>query len=83
MKSQKKPLLGIIQGRLSPPIRGQYQAFPKEWRKEFELAAKLGISYIEWLIKDFCYDFNPLWSEQGRSEILKVSKATGVKINHI
>ena len=42
--------LGIIQGRLSPPVRGQIQAFPIDtWRQEFILLKELNLNHIEWI----------------------------------
>ena len=42
--------LGVLQGRLSPPVRNHYQEFPDGWEKEFELASELGLHGLEWLI---------------------------------
>lgn len=42
--------LGVLQGRLSPPVRDHYQEFPNDWKKEFELAKELGLYGLEWLI---------------------------------
>ena len=40
--------IGIMQGRLSPRVNGEYQAFPENWTKEFELAEAFGFKYIEY-----------------------------------
>ncbi len=43
--------IGIIQGRLLPPVNGKIQEFPKEnWQIEFNLLKVLGLSHIEWII---------------------------------
>ena len=43
--------IGIMQGRLSPPIKGRIQAFPSQtWQKEFYLARDCGFSHIEWVL---------------------------------
>ena len=43
--------LGIIQGRLSKPINGHIQEFPKEtWENEFKLLNNLGLNHIEWIV---------------------------------
>ena len=35
--------IGVMQGRLSPPINNRIQAFPKNnWKDEFELASIMG-----------------------------------------
>lgn len=42
--------IGIMQGRLLPPIDGRIQAFPRErWKDEFPLAQKLGFDSIEFI----------------------------------
>ena len=42
--------LGIMQGRLVPPERGRFQAFPRErWADELALAPQVPLSYIEWI----------------------------------
>lgn len=53
--------LGIIQGRLLPPIDNQIQEFPLEdWQKEFEYINDLNINFIEWIVtkKSFKYFLN-------------------------
>lgn len=43
--------IGIIQGRLLPPVDSHIQEFPKDnWEKEFEYAKENGINHIEWVI---------------------------------
>lgn len=44
--------VGIIQGRLSRPVAGHIQQFPKNWEREFELIKRpdLNLNHIEWLI---------------------------------
>ena len=69
---------GIVQGRLlrSPP--GELQWFPGEdWPKEFHIAKNLGISFIELIAEREYNPNNPLWSEEGRKEIKRVSEETG------
>ena len=40
----KKIKLGFMQGRLSPQIRNEIQAFPfSTWKKEFKIAEKINI----------------------------------------
>ena len=54
--------VGIIQGRLSPPVDNQIQAFPREtWRSEFtNCLHNVGLSHIEWIITEECFRDNPL-----------------------
>ena len=41
--------LGLLQGRLSPPVGG-FQEFPKDWEREFRIADELGLNHIDWLV---------------------------------
>jgi len=55
--------IGIMQGRLLPPIDGRLQAFPgKNWEDEFILARQCGLDAIE-LIFDEGEEYNPLHSD--------------------
>ena len=46
--------LGVLQGRLSPPIGG-FQEFPEDWEREFRIAElDLGLSHIDWLVTKNC-----------------------------
>ena len=50
MTGQILPSIGIMQGRLVPPVKGRIQAFPSErWRDEFALAQQAGLQAIEWI----------------------------------
>lgn len=43
--------LGIIQGRLLPPIDNKIQEFPeKNWKEEFEKIKQIGLSHIEFIV---------------------------------
>ena len=43
--------IGVIQGRLSEPVDGHIQEFPKDnWEIEFELLDSIGLTHIEWVI---------------------------------
>ena len=51
--------IGIMQGRVSPPVNGAIQAFPKDtWRDEFQIASDIGYDAIELTIDDWG---NPLF----------------------
>ena len=54
--------IGIIQGRLSPPIEG-FQECPVAWEREFEMLPTLGLTHIEWIITKDKFDTNPFFSE--------------------
>ena len=53
--------LGVMQGRLSLPVRGHYQEFPENWEQEFSLIEDLQLSGVEWLITKDCYKDNPIF----------------------
>jgi len=56
--------LGIIQGRLSPPVKNHIQEFPFDtWKDEFKFIDELGLSHIEWLVTESSYRDNPLFKE--------------------
>lgn len=53
--------IGIIQGRLLPPVEGLIQEFPiNNWENEFEILDKLDLNHIEFIItkKSFNYFLN-------------------------
>lgn len=77
--------LGIMQGRLVPPINGQLQAFPAErWREEFFAAKTAGLCSIEWIFDDSTNEnLNPLTSRNGVKEILEVSEETNVMVKSL
>lgn len=54
--------IGIIQGRLSPPIEG-FQECPVDWKGEFNLLGSLDLNHIEWIVTKETYDFNPIHTE--------------------
>jgi len=75
--------IGIMQGRLSPPVGEAIQAFPlATWREEFTLARQTGLNHIEWIFdrEDF---LNPLANGNGIDEMLALSARTGVQINSL
>ena len=76
--------IGIMQGRLSPPVDGQIQAFPSEhWKEEFVLAREAGFKCIEWIYDKSQSRLNPLESENGIKEIQKCAEQTGVRVSSI
>jgi hexulose-6-phosphate isomerase len=73
-----------MQGRLSKVENGNIQSFPsKSWEREFKLASKLGIKFIEWTLdyKDFLK--NPIFSINGISKIKQLSKSNNVFVKSI
>lgn len=76
-----KNKIGFMQGRLSPMVNGKIQAFPWEhWKEEFALASKIEIEKMEWTLDQENLYENPFMSEDGRSEILRLSEIHGLKI---
>jgi hexulose-6-phosphate isomerase len=54
--------LGIIQGRLLPPVGGKIQEFPKDnWKEEFDILTKIDLEHIEFIVtKDSFFEFTNL-----------------------
>tara|TARA_B100001175_G_scaffold316572_1_gene330860 strand:+ start:1580 stop:2413 length:834 start_codon:yes stop_codon:yes gene_type:complete len=76
--------IGVMQGRLLPKYKGRYQAHPQGyWQKEFFLAKKLGLDFIEFILDFEDFERNPLHTESGVKQILNISKKTGVAVNSI
>jgi L-ribulose-5-phosphate 3-epimerase len=76
--------LGVMQGRLLPKYLGRYQAHPLGyWQDELPIAAELGLECIEFIFDFNDYESNPLWSVDGRNEIIKVSSETDIKVHSV
>jgi len=77
---QKNPI-GIMQGRLSPPLDGMIQSFPKNtWRNEFKIASEIGFDAIEII---FDGPQNPLFSREGAEEIRQLADHANIEISSI
>ena len=74
--------IGIMHGRLSPPISDKIQSFPwHSWRDEFFIAKEIGLSTIEFIFDDkIKYRENPLWSDESITEIKNIVKETEVSV---
>ena len=73
--------IGLMQGRLSPLYDGQIQSFPWDhWQDEFPLAAKLGLTYVEWTLDRARLDENPIMTEAGRREIARLCDTCGIRV---
>jgi L-ribulose-5-phosphate 3-epimerase len=76
--------VGLMQGRLTPPLGRGIQFFPFEnWEKEFYAAKRIGLNEIEFVFDFYKYRENPLWSKKGRERIRNIISKTGIKINSI
>ena len=75
------PLIGFMQGRLSPLVDGKIQAFPwQHWRHEFPLAAQYGFSCMEWTLDHEGLYENPLMTHVGQLEIKRLCETYGLTI---
>jgi L-ribulose-5-phosphate 3-epimerase len=76
--------IGIMQGRLVPPVNGRIQAFPvDEWREEFPRAASAELGAIEWIYETHGRDRNPLASEDGILEMRTLSDRHHVAVRSL
>ena len=74
-------LLGIMQGRLVPPMDGLIQAFPRGgWAREFPNAAAAGLGAIEWIYDTYGQGANPIESDAGIESILDLSRTHRVAV---
>lgn len=70
-----------MQGRLLPPSDGCFQCFPrKHWREEFPLAAEAGLDAIEWIYDSPGEGDNPLGTDHGVADILRLSEQYNIAI---
>lgn len=55
--------IGIVQGRLLPPVDGHIQEFSKDWKQEFENLGEVGINHVEWIITKKSFENNSFFTE--------------------
>ena len=73
--------IGIMQGRLVPPVDCKIQCFPREnWAEEFPLAAQARLDCIEWIYDEYGADCNPIASDKGIDSMLELADAHGVRV---
>ena len=76
--------IGVMQGRLVPKYKGQYQAHPAlDWDNEFDVAARLGLDLIEFIVDFDDIDKNPLMSLGGIAHVAGVVARSGVHVASI
>jgi L-ribulose-5-phosphate 3-epimerase len=76
--------IGIMQGRLLPPIDGRIQAFPADrWRDEFPKAQAAGLGAIEWIYETYGSDRNPLAGDEGIAELQALASRHGVAVRSL
>ena len=72
-------MLGIMSGRLSPPIDDRMQAFPyKTWREEYALAREFGFECMEWVFEVPRMEENPICTDIGIAELRALSEKYGI-----
>jgi len=82
MKGQFKT--GVMQGRLLPKYNGMYQAHPLGyWQEEFEIASKIGLETIEFILDFKDLKLNPLMHKKGLYEIQNIIGKSGVQVDSI
>ena len=60
---------------------GNLNVLPAErWRDEFRAAAALRLNHIELVADRLLDSCNPMWSADGRDEIVTVAESTGVEV---
>ena len=76
--------VGVMQGRLLPKYKGNYQAHPVNyWQEEFPIASSLGLKCIEFILDFEDYEKNPLMTSVGINEINDISKKNNVYVKSI
>ena len=79
-----KNYLGIMQGRLLPKYKGNFQAHPVGyWQDEFKIASELGFDGIEFILDYHKSKLNPLFTDQGVNEILYEIKKNNVQVRSV
>lgn len=76
--------IGIMQGRLLPPVGEFIQRFPKDgWAEEFPLAERAGLSAIEWIYEVYGADENPIASDAGIARMEELSRRHTVEVKSV
>jgi hexulose-6-phosphate isomerase len=72
-------LIGIMQGRLVPPIEDRIQAFPGEqWKDEFPAARECDLDLIEWIFEASDWEKNAVMANP--DEIIEYSQKYNIKV---
>ena len=76
--------IGVMQGRLLPKYKNQYQSHPIGfWEDEFLIAKNLGLDLIEFIVDLDCIEANPMMSESGLLRVEHIKKNTNVSVTSI
>jgi hexulose-6-phosphate isomerase len=74
-------LIGIMQGRLVPPVDHTIYHFPRGiWDQEFARAAQTKMDCIEWIYDLFGADVTPIATDAGIEQIKALSKQYNVQV---
>ena len=67
-----------------PKYKNQYQSHPAGyWDKEFDVAARLGLDLVEFIVDIDGIEANPLMSADGVTRVAEVAARTGVRVSSI
>jgi L-ribulose-5-phosphate 3-epimerase len=73
--------IGMMQGRLLPPVDNTIFHFPRDrWAEEFALAAMAQLDCIEWIFDVYGADVNPLASDEGIVQINLLAKQNNIQV---
>jgi L-ribulose-5-phosphate 3-epimerase len=73
--------IGIMQGRLLPPVDDTIFHFPRnQWAEEFTLASQAQLDCIEWIYDVYGADVNPIATEAGKEEINLLAGQNNIRI---
>jgi L-ribulose-5-phosphate 3-epimerase len=76
--------IGIMQGRLLPPIANRIQSFPAEaWADEFHLAATVPLDTIEWIYEVNGAEDNPIGTRTGLERLRTLTEDQGVGVRSL
>ena len=73
----------LVQGRAISQTDNLLQSFPSNWKEEFPIINTLGFSGIEWIYDKHSELSNPILTENGRKDILYLSKKNNVNLENI
>jgi hexulose-6-phosphate isomerase len=76
--------IGIMQGRLVPPVGGRIQCFPREnWAEEFPLAAQAGLQCVQWIYDEYGAEANPLATDAGVRQVQALCTQHAVSVDSL
>ena len=77
-------MIGVMQGRLSPPLSKKIQEFPwVSWEQEFIALSDIGVRLLEWTLDLERLNENPLMTSEGQIRILEAKRNYGISIESV